>query len=54
MCVIDGDATTKHFSLGRGTRQGDPISAFSFVLALENLFILIKSNPEIEGMTIFD
>ena len=27
---------------------------FLFILALEIIFILIKSNPEIEGMTIFD
>ena len=27
---------------------------FLFILALEILFILIKSKPEIEGMTIFD
>ena len=35
-------------------RQGDPISAFLFVLPLEVLFILRKSKPETEGMTIFD
>ena len=53
-CVINGGTTTKYFSLGRGARQGDPISAFLFVLTLEILFIDLKSKPEIEGMIIFD
>ena len=44
----------KIFFAWRGARQGDPISAFLFILALEILFILIKSKPEIGGMTIFD
>ena len=53
-CVINGGTTTKYFSLGREAHQGDPMSAFLFILALKILFILIKSKPEIEGMTIFD
>ena len=54
LCVINGVTTTKYFSLGRGAGQGDPTPAFLFVLALKILFIFIKSNPEIEGMTIFN
>ena len=49
-CVINGGITTKYFSLGRGARQGYPISGFLFVLALEVLFIFIKSKPDIEGI----
>ena len=49
--VINGGTVTKYFSLGRGSLQGDTILAF---LALEVLFTLIKSKPEIEGLTIFD
>ena len=45
---------SQNFLLGRGARQGDPISAYLFVLALEILFQLIKSKPEMKGLTIFD
>ena len=53
-CSINGVITTKYLSLGRRAHQGNPISTFLFILALGILFILMKSKPEIEGMTIFD
>ena len=53
-CVINGDPTTTYFRLERGARQGDPISAYLIVLALELFFILIKSNKNILGINIFN
>ena len=52
-CVINSGTITRYYSLGTGTRQGDAISAFLFVLALEILFLLKKLKPEIAGRTIF-
>ena len=53
-CVINSGTTTYYFSFGRGARQGELVSAFLFISALEILFLLIKSKHEIEKMTIFD
>ena len=47
-CVINGGTTTKYFKLNSAARQGDPISAYLFILALETLFLLIKENPRIK------
>ena len=35
-----GGKTTPYFKLERGTRKGDPISAYLFILALEVVFFL--------------
>ena len=42
------------FKLQKGARQGDQISAYLFILALEILFYLIKTNKKIEGLNIGD
>ena len=53
-CAINGRQTTTYFRLERGVRQGDPILAYIFVLALELFFILIKSNKNIHEINIFN
>ena len=42
-----------YFNLERGTRQGDPISAFPFPLTIEVLFIMVRSNVNIRGLNTF-
>ena len=49
-CVINGGITTLYFPLQRGACQGDPISAYVFILCLEILFILIKNDPDVKGI----
>ena len=51
-CVINGGITTKYFKLEKGSRQGDPVSAF--LIYLEILFMLIKSNKNIKRIKLFD
>ena len=43
-CVINGGKTTSHFKLEKGTRQGDPIPAYLFILTLEVVFSLINAD----------
>ena len=52
--VSNSGVTTNYFKLNGGARQGDPILAYLFILALEILFILIKENSRINGLNIFD
>ena len=49
---MNNGSSTGYFYLERGTRQGDPISAYLFILALEILFIQIKDNRQIKGVMI--
>ena len=44
----------QYFKLERGTRQGDPVSAYLFILVLEVLFLFIKKHSGIKGIKIFE
>ena len=53
-CIINGGITTKYLKLQKGARQGDPISAYLFILCLKIVFILIKANKRVKGINIFE
>ena len=40
-------------TLERGTRQGDPISVYLFIIVLKIVFQIIKETSNIEGLEIF-
>ena len=52
--MINEGNTTQYFNLEKGALQGDPISAYLFIMTLEVLFILIKNNSCIKGLKIID
>ena len=52
--IIKGGFTTKYFKLDKGACQGDPISAYLFILVLEAVFNLIKQNKVIHNLKFFN
>ena len=50
-CVLNNGVSTGYFNLERGARQGDPLSPCLFILCLETLFIQIRNDKSIRGLT---
>ena len=51
-CASNGGNITRCFKLERGTREGDPISAYLFIIVLGIAFTLIKTNSNNKGLSI--
>ena len=52
-CLINRVDTTPYFNSKKAAWQGHPLSAYLFILALEVLFVFIKSNENIKVIEIF-
>ena len=48
----DCNFPTNLFNIARGTKQGDPISPYLFILVIEILASLVRQNRQIEGIWI--
>ena len=51
-CIINNGYSTGYFSLNRGTRQGDPLAPYIFILVMEILANKVRNNKNIKGINI--
>ena len=51
-CILNNGMTSSFFTLKRGVRQGDPLSPYLFVVAVETLAIAIRQNSDMKGIYI--
>ena len=53
-CVMNDGFFTGYFVLERGTRQGDLLSAYLFILAIEVLLIRVRDSELFRGIPVTD
>ena len=51
-CVMNGGNSTGYFGINRGVRQGDPLSPYLFLLAIEILANTIRNDKTINGFQV--
>ena len=51
-CVINNGFFTEFFKIGRSCRQGDPLSPYLFILAVEPLATAIRNSDKVKGILV--